>query len=123
MKFKLFFFFFKKTNFPLSYYLIVYYYKKSVNKDIFICEIFIITGRVNYIHTSFITYTHTHAHTPFKVFLHNALKMTYNKLLSEVTEDRRLFVQKVYNEMDNNAIANARGSSEDYFLQLVERNK
>src|SRR6266508_4314818 len=66
--------------------------------------------------------THTHAHTSFKLFLHNALKMSYNKLLSEVTEDRRLFVQKVYNEMDNNAIANARGSSEDYFLQLVERN-
>src|SRR5205085_12663788 len=63
--------------------------------------------------------------TLFKVFLHNTLKMSFNRLLSGVSKDRELFVQKVYNEMNNNAAANAHGSRENkktYFLQLVEGN-
>ena len=51
--------------------------------------------------------------------------MSYARLLSEVSNDRRLFVLKVYNEMDNNAIANTHGNKENrktYFLQLVEGN-
>src|SRR5439155_21069132 len=97
------------------------YYEKSANKDILICEIFI-TGKVNYTHTSFIT----HTRTPFKRFLHNTLKMSFARLLLEVSEDRKLFVWKVYSEMNNNAIANAHGSRENkktYFLQLVEGNE
>ncbi len=53
-------------------------------------------------------------------------KMSYNKLLTGLSEDRKLFVWKAYNEMDDNAIANAHGSSENhknYFLQLVKGNK
>ena len=51
--------------------------------------------------------------------------MSYARLLSEVSEDRELFVRKVYNEMDNNAIANTldRESRKAYFLQLVEGNE
>jgi len=109
--------FFKKKNFPLSYYLIVYYYEKSVNKDIFICEIFIITGRVNYI----VYYTHA----PLKRFLYNALKMSYKKLLSGLSEDRQLFIWKVYHEMENNTIANMpdRENQKAYFLRLIEWNE
>ena len=48
--------------------------------------------------------------------------MSYARLLSE---DRRLFVQKVYIEMNDNAIANTpdRESTKAYFLQLVEGNE
>ena len=51
--------------------------------------------------------------------------MLYSKLLLEVSEDRELFVSKVYNEMEHNAIANTpdRKSAKDYFLQLVEKNE
>ncbi len=50
--------------------------------------------------------------------------MSFYKLLSELSEDRKLFVWKVYNEMHNNAIANTpdRESEKAYFLQLVEGN-
>ncbi len=51
--------------------------------------------------------------------------MAFYRLLSGVSNDRELFIHKVYNEMDNNAIANAHGSEENrktYFLQLVEGN-
>ena len=48
--------------------------------------------------------------------------MSHTKLLSE---DRRLFVQKVYSEMFNNAAANTRGreNHKAYFLRLVEENE
>ena len=48
--------------------------------------------------------------------------MSYKKLLSG---DRKSFVRKIYNEMDDNAIANTSGgeSEKAYFLQLVERNE
>src|SRR5947209_495904 len=48
--------------------------------------------------------------------------MSFHKLLSG---DRELFVWKVYNEMNNNAIANTRGreSIKAYFLQLVKGNE
>ena len=51
--------------------------------------------------------------------------MSYAKLLSEVSEDRKLFVLKVYSEMFGNAIANTRGreNHKTYFLQLVEENE
>ena len=51
--------------------------------------------------------------------------MSYQKLLLELSEDRLLFVQKVYIEMHNNALANTRGreSAKAYFLRLVEGNK
>ena len=52
--------------------------------------------------------------------------MSHKRLLSKLSEDRKLLVWKVCNEMENNAIANAHGSRESakaYFLQLVERNK
>src|SRR5689334_20983608 len=51
--------------------------------------------------------------------------MSYNKLLSEVSEDRELFVINAYNEMANNAAVNTSGgeNQKTYFLQLVERNK
>src|SRR5207302_1790595 len=49
------------------------------------------------------------------------IKMSFERLLSE---DRRSFVWKVYNEMFGNAGANARGVENEkaYFLQLVEGN-
>src|SRR5437773_10415635 len=51
--------------------------------------------------------------------------MSFHKLLSGVSEDRRLFVWKVYNEMNNNALVNISGreNRKAYFLQLVEGNK
>src|SRR5205085_12430760 len=51
--------------------------------------------------------------------------MSYKKLLTGVSEDRRSFVWKAYSEMNNNAIANTsdRENRKTYFLQLVERNK
>src|SRR6185369_5372787 len=51
--------------------------------------------------------------------------MSHAKLLSELSEDRQLFVWKVYNEMVDNAFANTRGreSAKAYFLRLVEENK
>src|SRR5437660_12049390 len=51
--------------------------------------------------------------------------MSYQRSLLEVSEDRELFVQKVYSEMSNNASANTpdRESEKVYFLQLVEGNK
>ncbi len=47
--------------------------------------------------------------------------MSFNRLLSR---DRKLFVQKVYNEMNDNSLANIHGrqSRKAYFLRLVERN-
>ena len=51
--------------------------------------------------------------------------MSFNRLLSGVPNDKKLFIYKVYNEMDNNAIAKAHGNEENrktYFLQLVEGN-
>src|SRR5438874_6160872 len=51
--------------------------------------------------------------------------MSFEKLLLGLSEDRELFVRKVCNEMDKNAIANAHGNRENqktYFLQLVEGN-
>src|SRR6185369_10850460 len=51
--------------------------------------------------------------------------MSHAELLTELSEDRKLFVRKVYNEMNNNAIANTpnRESEKAYFLQLVEENE
>ena len=51
--------------------------------------------------------------------------MSFNRLLSGLSEDRRSFVYKVYNEMNDNSIANTsdRESTKAYFLQLVERNE
>ena len=51
--------------------------------------------------------------------------MLYEKLLSELSEDRRLFVYKAFNEMDNNTFANTsdRENQKTYFLQLVKGNK
>src|SRR5438094_7444872 len=51
--------------------------------------------------------------------------MSYERLLSEVSEDKRLFVWKVYSEMDNNAMVNTpdEESRKAYFLQLVEGNE
>ena len=51
--------------------------------------------------------------------------MSYKRLLSELSEDRELFVRKVYNEMDSNAMVNTRGreNMKTYFLRLVEGNK
>ena len=48
--------------------------------------------------------------------------MSFGRLLSQ---DRRLFVWKVFNEMDNNAFVNTpdRENRKAYFLQLVEGNK
>src|SRR6266511_550535 len=52
--------------------------------------------------------------------------MSFNRLLSgRVSKDRLLFIQKVFHELNNNAIANAYGSRKNqkaYFLQLVEGN-
>ena len=51
--------------------------------------------------------------------------MSHNKLLSELSEDRQLFVWKVYNEMFDNSYVNTpdRESEKAYFLRLVEGNK
>ena len=51
--------------------------------------------------------------------------MSHERLLSELSKDRGLFVWNAYNEMDNNAIANTRGRENQkvYFLQLVEGNE
>src|SRR6266542_6471537 len=51
--------------------------------------------------------------------------MSYNKLLSELSEDRRLFALKNYNKMGDNATVNTSGgeNQKTYFLQLVEGNK
>src|SRR6266511_3333005 len=49
---------------------------------------------------------HTHIHTIQRISSHNALKMSFDRLLSE---DRKSFVWKVFNEMENNAIANIHG--------------
>jgi len=48
--------------------------------------------------------------------------MSHKRLLSE---DKKPFVWNVYNEMDDNAMANTRGreSKKAYFLQLVEGNE
>src|SRR5437763_10562179 len=52
--------------------------------------------------------------------------MSYQRLLLvRVSEDRRSFVYKVFNELNNNSIENAYGSRKNqkaYFLQLVEGN-
>ena len=51
--------------------------------------------------------------------------MSPAKLLSELSEDRKLFVLKVYIEMFNNAAANIpdRENHKAYFLRLVKGNK
>ena len=51
--------------------------------------------------------------------------MSFQKLLSGVSEDRRLFVWKACNEMNNNALANTSDDENEktYFLQLVKGNK
>src|SRR5437868_2375067 len=51
--------------------------------------------------------------------------MSHNKLLSGVSEDRRTFVEKAYNEMETNALVNTSGeeNQKNYFLQLVKGNK
>src|SRR5437016_5871737 len=51
--------------------------------------------------------------------------MSYNKLFSEISEDRQLFVWKAYTEMDNNATINTSDieSAKAYSLQLVKGNK
>src|SRR6185369_14853245 len=51
--------------------------------------------------------------------------MSHEKLLSELSEDRKLFVRKVYDEMFDNPAANTHDveSMKAYFLRLVEGNK
>ena len=51
--------------------------------------------------------------------------MSHSKLLSELSEDRQLFVRKAYNEMANNAAINVSDdeNQKTYFLQLVKGNK
>src|SRR5947199_6175629 len=51
--------------------------------------------------------------------------MSYNNLLSEVSEERQLFLFKAYNEMNDNADVNTSGreNQKTYFLQLVKGNK
>ena len=51
--------------------------------------------------------------------------MSYERLLLGVSEDRKLFVWKVYDEMENNALANIpdRENRKAYFLQIVEGNE
>jgi len=51
--------------------------------------------------------------------------MSHSELLSELSEDRGLFVLKVYSEMLDNASANTRGreNQKTYFLRLVKGNK
>src|SRR5439155_22309042 len=76
--------------------------------------------RESELHILFVYYIHTQ--TPFKGFLRNALKMSFGRLLSD---HRRLFVRKVYDEIMNNASVNTPDveSEKVYFLQLVEGNK
>jgi len=51
--------------------------------------------------------------------------MSYQRLLSELSEDRRSFIWMVDYEMRNNDLANTRGRENQkvYFLRLVEGNK
>ena len=51
--------------------------------------------------------------------------MSHDKLLLELSQDRKLFVHKALNEMVNNADVNTSGreKKKTYFLQLVERNE
>src|SRR2546430_2655277 len=51
--------------------------------------------------------------------------MSHNELILEISEDRQLFLFKVSNEMNDNAIANTldRENRKAYFLQLVKGNK
>jgi len=51
--------------------------------------------------------------------------MSHDKLLLELPEDRQLFVDKTYNEMDSNATINTSDdeNQKTYSLQLVEGNK
>ena len=50
--------------------------------------------------------------------------MSYNKLLSSLSLERKEFVFKINNEMRNNANANSdRESRKDYFFSLVKKNK
>ena len=51
--------------------------------------------------------------------------MSFDRLLSGLSRERKSFVLKICNEMESNAIANAHGSRENqkaYFLRLVEEN-
>src|SRR5437660_10812454 len=72
----------------------------------------------------FFCYTHT---INFFTLIHIKLKkkMSHESLLSGLSEDRRLFVWKVFNEMDDNAFVNTsdRENQKVHFLQLVEKNK
>src|SRR5207247_8831303 len=74
--------------------------------------------RITYI----VYYTHIHTYTIQSISSHNALEMSHEKLLSG---DRKLFIWKICNEMDNNAMVNTSDgeSRKVYFLQLVKRNK
>src|SRR5437764_14661150 len=51
--------------------------------------------------------------------------MSYNKLLSGVSKDRKLFVFKAYNEMESDAVTNIsdRENRKTYLLQLIEGNE
>ena len=51
--------------------------------------------------------------------------MSYNKLLSSLSPERKEFVYKIYNEMQTNANVNNSDeeSSKDYFFSLVKKNK
>ena len=51
--------------------------------------------------------------------------MSHEKLLSELSEDRKLFAWKVYREMIDNADVNTHGreNHKTYFLRLVEGNE
>src|SRR5690348_7709054 len=51
--------------------------------------------------------------------------MSYNGILSSLSTERKQFVWKIYNEMENNAISTIpdRENRKEYFLQLVDGNK
>src|SRR6266511_5093077 len=51
--------------------------------------------------------------------------MSFEKLLSELPIDRKLFVWKAYDEMNDNAMSNTHGreNAKTHFLQLVEENE
>jgi len=51
--------------------------------------------------------------------------MSHERILSELSEDRKLFVRKAHNEMDSNAAINTSDDENEkiYFLQLVKGNK
>src|SRR5438874_13638253 len=51
--------------------------------------------------------------------------MSHDELLSGVSKDRKIFVYKAFNEMENNTAVNTsdREDKKTYFLQLVERNE